>query len=95
MILRSSIMTDAAQRKALAEQCIASGSVPTASIATDPEEAFYMRGSAGGGAALGCDAGRWSVRFHLAVDALAHYAAFDVADKETAVHVLVEHVDRG
>ena len=50
-----------------------------------------MRGSAGGGATLGCDAGGWSVRLHLAVDAMAHYAAFDVSDKETAIHVLDEH----
>src|SRR3954451_15534061 len=49
------------------------------------------RDPVGGGAKLGCDAGGWAARSYLGEDAMAHYAAFDVSDKETAIHVLDEH----
>src|SRR4051795_10339833 len=49
------------------------------------------RDLAGGGAKLGCDAGGWTVRSHPGEGATAHYAAFDVSDKETAIHVLDAH----
>ena len=53
------------------------------------------RDPAGDGAKLGCDAGGWAVRGHPGEGAMAHYAAFDVSDKETASARLPALVGKG
>ena len=49
------------------------------------------RGTAGGAAKLGCEAGGWAGRGTLGRAAIAHYAAFDVSNKDTTIHMLDEH----